>query len=48
MVYELKTKVNDADISDFLNTIEDETKKEDSFQLLDIFAKLSGKEPKMW
>lgn len=46
--YELKTKVNDADVIAFLDSIEDETKKLDSFELLDLFTKLSGEEPKMW
>lgn len=46
--YELKTKVNDADVIAFLNTIEEEAKKQDSFELLDLFTKLSGEEPKMW
>lgn len=46
--YELKTKVNNADVIAFLDSIEDETKKSDSFELLDLFTKLSGEEPKMW
>jgi hypothetical protein len=41
MPYELKTKLSDADVSDFLNTIEDIQKREDSFKLLDIFSRLS-------
>jgi len=48
MVYELKTQINDASVKDFLNTIEDEQKKEDSFKLLDIFTRVSGEEAKMW
>lgn len=46
--YELKTKVNDASVVDFLKTIEDERKQEESFQLLDFFSKITGEEPKMW
>jgi hypothetical protein len=46
--YELKTKVNDTSVVNFLNKIDDEHKRNESFQLLDIFAKLSGHEPKMW
>jgi hypothetical protein len=46
--YELKTKVNDTSVVNFLNKIDDEHKRNESFQLLDIFTKLSGHEPKMW
>lgn len=46
--YELKTKVNDASVVDFLNTIEDERKREESFQILDLFTGLTDEEPKMW
>jgi len=48
MPYKLKTKLNDASVEDFLNTLGDEQKKEDSFRLLDIFTKVSTQEPKMW
>jgi len=48
MPYELKTKLSDADVSDFLNTIEDIQKREDSFKLLDIFSRLSWEDAKMW
>jgi hypothetical protein len=41
MAYELKTQLNDANIKDFLDTVEDKQKREDSFQLLDIFTRLS-------
>jgi hypothetical protein len=46
--YELKTKVNDSSVTDFLNQIEDEKKREESFQLLDFFSKITDEEPKMW
>ncbi|MCB0482357.1 MAG: DUF1801 domain-containing protein [Flavobacteriales bacterium] len=46
--YELKTKVTDASVIDFINTLEDERKNEDAFELLDIFAEITGEEPKMW
>ena len=48
MPYELKTKLNDANIKDFLATLENEQKKEDSFKILDIFQKITGEEAKMW
>lgn len=46
--YELKTKVNDKDVNAFLEKIEDEKKRSDSFQLLDLFTKMTHAEPKMW
>lgn len=47
-MYELKTKVNDADVKKFLETVDDDQKREDSFRVLDLMTKLTGKEPKMW
>lgn len=46
--YELKTKVNDASVIDFLSKIENERKKEECFQLLDFFSQITNEEPKMW
>ena len=31
---ELKTKANDASVTDFLNSVEDEQKQKDSFEIL--------------
>jgi hypothetical protein len=45
---ELKTKVNDASVEDFINTVEDETKRKDTFKLLEIYTKITGEKPKMW
>lgn len=45
---EIKTKVNDADVQAFINQVEDKTKRTDSFELLKIFSKVTGEEPKMW
>lgn len=45
---ELKTKVNDASVSTFLNNIEDEEKRADSFEILKIMKQVTRKEPKMW
>jgi len=45
---DIKTKQTDADVSDFLNTVENEQKKKDGFKLLDIYKRLTGEEPKMW
>lgn len=45
---EIKTTVNDADVSAFINAVAGERKREDSFKLLEIFSRLTGHEPKMW
>ena len=45
---ELKTKVNDASVNDFLNGIEDEQKRKDSLEVLALMKEVTGEEPKMW
>jgi len=45
---ELKTKLNDSSVEDFINALTDETKKRDSFKLLQIMQEITGKPPKMW
>jgi hypothetical protein len=45
---ELKTKPNPASVTDFLNQITDEQKRQDSFTILEIMKTASGSEPKMW
>ncbi len=45
---ELKTKVNNASVEDFINSVDDEKKRNDSFKLLEIFSRITGKKPKMW
>lgn len=45
---EIKTKSNDASVEDFINSVDDETKRQDSFALLKMFSKVTGEEPKMW
>lgn len=45
---ELKTKLNDASVEDFLNTIEDEQKRDDSFAVLKLMKQAAKAEPKMW
>ena len=47
-MYELKTKVTDASVSEFLNGVDDPQKREDAFRLVDLFAEVTGYEPKMW
>jgi len=45
---ELKTKVNDASVDKFLSNVTDETKREDSYKILEMMKKATKAEPKMW
>lgn len=45
---ELKTKLNDASVTDFLDGIKDEEKRVDSFEILKIMQQITKQEPKMW
>lgn len=45
---ELKTKVNNASVVKFINSITDEKKKNLSFKILDLMKKITKEEPKMW
>ncbi|MBA3724307.1 MAG: DUF1801 domain-containing protein [Candidatus Levybacteria bacterium] len=44
----IKTVVNDASVIDFINAVQDETKRNDSLTLLALFEKVTGEKPKMW
>ena len=43
-----KTIENETSVQDFLNSVKDEQKREDSFKILDMMQEISGYEPKMW
>jgi hypothetical protein len=45
---ELKTKLTDASVDDFLNTIKDEQVRQDCFAVTEIMQKATKAEPKMW
>ncbi len=45
---EIKTSENDGSVEDFLNAVEDEQRRSDSFRVLEIFKKVTGEPPKMW
>jgi hypothetical protein len=47
-MYELKTKINDADVAAFLHSVEDEQKRQDAFAILEMMREITGEEPKMW
>jgi len=48
MMAELKTKVNDRSVVDFLKGVPDERKRQDSFTILEIMQQVTGEEAKMW
>ena len=45
---ELKTAQNDASVDGFLASVENEQRREDCYQVLEIMRKVTGEEPKMW
>ena len=45
---EIKTKENEASVEDFINSVPDETKREDCRTLVKLMKKATKEEPKMW
>lgn len=45
---ELKTKENKNDPLAFISAVENKTRREDGFKLLNILSELTGEPPKMW
>ncbi len=45
---ELKTKANDDSVVNFLNSVDEDQKRKDSFELLEFFKHVTEEEPKMW
>ena len=45
---EPKTQKNDASVEEFLKTVTNEKKREDSFAILDLMREVTGEEPSMW
>ncbi len=43
-----KTAETAVSVNDFINAVKDETKRKDSFSLIDLIEKQTGFEPKMW
>ncbi|KUJ59647.1 hypothetical protein AR687_22205 [Flavobacteriaceae bacterium CRH] len=43
-----KTTETATSVTDFINAVDDETKRNDSFELIKIMQKQTGFEPKMW
>ncbi|MEO8209437.1 MAG: DUF1801 domain-containing protein [bacterium] len=44
----IKTKQTSASVEDFINSVEGEQKRKDSFVLLEMMKKASGEKPKIW
>lgn len=45
---EIKTKPTSESVEDFINRVEDEQKRKDSFVLLEMMKNASGEEPVLW
>jgi len=45
---EIQTKPTATNVEDFINNIQDEQKRKDSFLLLEMMKKASGEEPVLW
>ncbi len=44
----IKTQETTSSVEDFINKVKDEQQRKDSFVILEIMKRVSGKEPKMW
>ncbi len=45
---ELKTKINDKSVDDFLNSVPEEKKRKDSYTIKKIMEEITGEPAKMW
>jgi hypothetical protein len=43
-----KTQKTDVSVEEFLNSVTNEKKREDSFAILDLMREVTGEEPSMW
>jgi hypothetical protein len=46
--HEPKTRETEASVEDFLNSIENDTRRGDAFCVLELFKRATGEVPKMW
>ena len=44
----LKTQKTDASVEEFLNSVDHERRRDDSFAILELMREVTGKEPSMW
>jgi hypothetical protein len=47
-VAEVKTKVNNASVEDFINKLDDDQKIVDSYELVKMYEDVTGEKAKMW
>ena len=45
---ELKTQKNKKSVKEFLNSVEDQKEREDSWKILELMKQFTGEEPAMW
>ncbi|MBL6448680.1 DUF1801 domain-containing protein [Fulvivirga sp. 29W222] len=45
---ELKTKLNEENVENFINSVKDEQRRRDSFKVLHLMKGITDTEPKMW
>ncbi len=45
---ELKTKLNDASVAEFINSVEDEKKRKFAYTILELMRTITKAKPKMW
>ncbi|MGC4040002.1 MAG: DUF1801 domain-containing protein [Flavobacterium sp.] len=45
---EIKTKATEVNVTEFIQKVENETRRNDSFAVVDFFKSITGQEPKMW
>lgn len=43
-----KTRETDASVEDFLNSVENETRRTDAFRVLEMFKRVTGEPARMW
>lgn len=44
----IKTTENEASVKDYINEVEDEQKRKDSFTIINLMEKFCKEQPKMW
>ena len=44
----LKTSQNDSSVKQFIDAVENQQRRSDAFQLLELFDRVTGLKPKMW
>lgn len=45
---EIKTKVTNASVKNYINSVSNPVRRQDGFTLLEMFTRLTGEKPKMW